>query len=54
MMSNEELLNIEGGAFRWSVSFFTWTLKAVSALSDLGTKVGSAWRRYVSHSTCKV
>ena len=50
-LNNEELMNIEGGAWL-TASFLNAASRAISTLVDLGRNLGSAIRRIYDGSSC--
>lgn len=54
MLSNEELLNIKGGASTFSAALFTAITNVFIKLYKLGQTVGSALRRSSEKNYCKI
>ena len=51
-MSNEELMQVQGGAF--SASMLNAIVKAVNTIFELGRTVGSAIRRLKENKMCQI
>lgn len=52
MLSNEELINVKGGAF--SSTLLNSVSRLIDTLLKLGQTVGSAIRRSLSKNYCKI
>lgn len=51
-LSNNELLNIDGGSNWFTATFLNAASRALSTLMDLGRSLGTAIRRTINGSVC--
>lgn len=54
ILTKEELLEIDGGAIRFSGVLVKETLKCFNFVLELGRNLGSAIRRYKDNNLCKI
>ena len=52
-LNNDELLNIEGGAW-YSASFINAAARAIDTIIDVGRSLGTAIRRIINGSYCSI
>jgi len=54
MLSNNELLNINGGASIFTATFINAMARMVNSIADLGRSLGTALRRYLGNKICSI